>query len=79
MTVYGYDPFLSVDAALSLLPSGPIMSPDLTAIYKNCDYITIHVPQTADTRIANAAAFDQMKTGVALSTWPGAAWWRTRT
>ena len=64
MTVYGYDPFLSVDAALSLSRLVHHVT-DLTAIYKNCDYITIHVPQTADTKgMLNAAAFDQMKTGV---------------
>ena len=66
MTVYGYDPYLSVDAALSL--SRMVHhSTDLTAIYKNCDYITIHVPQNKDTKgILNAAAFDQMKAGVRL-------------
>ena len=64
ITVYGYDPFLSVDAALSLSRLVHHVT-DLTAIYKNCDYITIHVPQTADTKgMLNAAAFDQMKTGV---------------
>ena len=64
MTVYGYDPFLSVDAALSLSRLVHHVT-DLTAIYKNCDYITIHVPQTAGTKgMLNAAAFDQMKTGV---------------
>ena len=64
MTVYGYDPFLSVDAALSLSRLVHHVT-DLTAIAKNCDYITIHVPQTADTKgMLNAAAFDQMKTGV---------------
>ena len=64
MTVYGYAPFLSVDAALSLSRLVHHVT-DLTAIYKNCDYITIHVPQTADTKgMLNAAAFDQMKTGV---------------
>ena len=64
MTVYGYDPFLSVDAALSLSRLVHHVT-DLTAIYKNCDYITLHVPQTADTKgMLNAAAFDQMKTGV---------------
>ena len=64
MTVYGYDPFLSVDAALSLSRLVHHVT-DLTAIYKNCDYITIHVPQTADTKgMLNAAAFDQMQTGV---------------
>ena len=64
MTVYGYDPFLSVDAALSLSRLVHHVT-DLPAIYKNCDYMTIHVPQTADTKgMLNAAAFDQMKTGV---------------
>ena len=66
MTVYGYDPFLSVDAALSLSRMVHHVT-DLTAIYKNCDYITIHVPQTPDTKgMLNAAAFDQMKTGVRI-------------
>ncbi len=66
MTVYGYDPFLSVDAALSLSRMVHHVT-DLTAIYKNCDYITIHVPQTPDTKgMLNAAAFDQMKAGVRI-------------
>ena len=66
MTVYGYDPFLSVDSALSLSRMVHHVT-DLTSIYKNCDYITIHVPQTPDTKgMLNAAAFDQMKTGVRL-------------
>lgn len=66
MTVYGYDPFLSVDAALSLSRMVHHVT-DLTAIYKNCDYITVHVPQTPDTKgMLNAAAFDQMKTGVRI-------------
>ena len=66
MTVYGYDPFLSVDSALSLSRMVHHVT-DLTSIYKNCDYITIHVPQTPDTKgMLNAAAFDQMKTGVRI-------------
>ena len=66
MEVYGYDPYLSVDAALSLSRMVHHVT-DLTAIYKNCDYITIHVPQTPDTKgMLNAAAFDQMKTGVRI-------------
>ena len=66
MTVYGYDPFLSVDSALSLSRMVHHVT-GLTSIYKNCDYITIHVPQTPDTKgMLNAAAFDQMKTGVRL-------------
>ena len=66
MTVYGYDPFLSVDSALSLSRMVHHVT-DLTSIYKNCDYITIHVPQTPDTKgMLNAAAFDQMRTGVRI-------------
>ena len=66
MTVYGYDPFLSVDAALSLSRMVHHVT-DLTSIFKTCDYITIHVPQTPDTKgMLNAAAFDQMRTGVRI-------------
>ncbi|NCB62631.1 MAG: 3-phosphoglycerate dehydrogenase [Clostridia bacterium] len=64
MTVYGYDPYLSVDAALSLSRLVH-RAMDLGTIYKNCDYITIHVPQTADTKgFINAEALAQMKDGV---------------
>ena len=66
MTVYGYDPFLSVDSALSLSRMVHHVT-DLTSSFKNCDYISILVPQTPDTKgMLNAAAFDQMKTGVRL-------------
>ena len=66
MEVYGYDPFLSVDAALSLSRMVHHVT-DLTSIFKTCDYITIHVPQTPDTKgMLNAAAFDQMRTGVRI-------------
>ena len=66
MEVFGYDPYLSVDSALSLSRMVHHVT-DLTAIYKNCDYITLHVPQTPDTKgMINAAAFDQMKTGVRI-------------
>jgi D-3-phosphoglycerate dehydrogenase len=61
MTVYGYDPFLSVDAALSLSPFVP-RAMDLETIYKNCDYITLHVPQTPETRgMINTDAINMMK------------------
>lgn len=66
MTVYGYDPYLSVDAALSL--SRVVhRAPDLGAIYRNCDYITLHLPQTADTKgTIGAEALAQMKDGVRI-------------
>ena len=40
---------------------------DLETIYKNCDYITLHVPQTAETRgMLNEDAFHMMKGGVRI-------------
>ena len=66
MTVFGYDPFLSVDAALSLSRLVH-RAMDLETIYKNCDYITIHVPQTPETRgMLNEDAFHMMKGGVRI-------------
>ena len=61
MTVYGYGPFLSVDAALSL-SRFVHRAMDLETIYKNCDYITLHVPQTPETRgMINTDAINMMK------------------
>ena len=61
MTVYGYDPSLSVDAALSL-SRFVHRAMDLETIYKNCDYITLHVPQTPETRgMINTDAINMMK------------------
>ena len=61
MTVYGCDPFLSVDAALSL-SRFVHRAMDLETIYKNCDYITLHVPQTPETRgMINTDAINMMK------------------
>ena len=64
MEVYGYDPFLSVDAAWGL--SRAIHhATSLDQIYAECDYITVHVPLTPDTReMFNAQAFAAMKPGV---------------
>ena len=64
MEVYGYDPFLSVDAAWGL--SRAIHhATSLDQIYAECDYITVHVPLTPDTReMFNAQAFAVMKPGV---------------
>ena len=66
MTVYGYDPFLSVDAALSLSRMVH-RAMDLETIYKNCDYITIHVPQTPETKgMINTDSINMMKGGVRI-------------
>lgn len=66
MTVYGYDPFLSVDAALSLSRMVQRAN-DLETIYKNCDYITVHVPLTPETRgMINTDSIQMMKGGVRI-------------
>ena len=43
MDVYGYDPFISVDAAWGLSRAIHHVY-DLNQIYTDCDYITVHVP-----------------------------------
>lgn len=66
MDVYGVDPFLSVNNALSLSRDVKIVK-SYDEIYKNCDYITIHVPLLEDTKgMLNKEAFDQMKDGVVI-------------
>ena len=66
MEVYGADPFLSVDNALKL--SGAVhyvKSND--EIYDKCDYITLHVPATADTKgMINAETIAKMKKTVRI-------------
>ena len=66
MEVYGYDPYLSIDAAWNL--SRTIKhSKSLDEIYSQCDYITIHVPLLDSTKgMINKAAIDEMKDGVVL-------------
>ena len=64
MKVYGYDPFLSVDAAWRL-SAGVIHATEIETIFKNCDYITIHVPYMESTKhTINAEALGMMKDGV---------------
>ncbi len=66
MEVYGYDPYISIDAAWNL--SRTIRhSKSLDEIYTQCDYITIHVPLLDSTKqMINKEAFDKMKDGVVL-------------
>ena len=66
MEVYGYDPFISIDAAwnLSRLVKH---AKSLTDIYKNCDYISVHVPLNDKTRhMIDEKAISEMKEGVHL-------------
>ena len=66
MTVYGYDPYLSVDAAWQL-SSNVINAKEIETIYKNCDYITIHVPYLESTHhFINSCSLAQMKDGVRI-------------
>lgn len=66
MKVYGYDPYLSVDAAWGL-SAGVIHATDLDMLFKNSDYITIHVPYMESTKhTINADAISKMKDGVRI-------------
>lgn len=66
MQVYGYDPYLSVDAAWSL--SRDIKhATSLDDIFAKSDYITVHVPLTEETRgLVSKASIAKMKDGVRI-------------
>ncbi len=66
MDVYGYDPYLSVDAAWKL--SRHIHhAKTVDELYNQCDYITIHVPATEDTKgMIDKNAISLMKKGVVI-------------
>ena len=64
MDVYGYDPFLSVDAALRLDRHIHVVR-DINELYKRADYITIHIHFTDKTKgMIDAKAIGAMKRGV---------------
>ncbi|MGN0749089.1 MAG: 3-phosphoglycerate dehydrogenase family protein [Treponema sp.] len=66
MEVIGYDPYLSVHAALNLDHNVKIAE-TLDTVFAKSDYITIHVPQTNDTKgMINASAIKNMKNGVRI-------------
>ena len=61
MDVYGYDPYLSVDAALRLDRHVHVVK-NVDELYKAADYITLHIPYTPDTKeFINAEAINKMK------------------
>lgn len=66
MEVYGYDPFISVEHAWKLSKFiKPIKSVD--EIFRDCDFITVHVPLTDSTKgIFNKDTFAMMKDGVKI-------------
>lgn len=66
MEVLGYDPYISVDAAWNLSRSIRHIT-NVEEIYRECDYITIHVPLLDSTRrMINADAIEKMKDGVVV-------------
>ena len=66
MQVYGYDPYISIDAAWHL-DSNIIPVKTLEEIYEKCDIITVHVPLLDSTRkMINAETMAMMKDGVIL-------------
>ncbi|AND78854.1 phosphoglycerate dehydrogenase [Streptococcus pantholopis] len=66
MTVYGYDPYVSIEAAWNISHHVRRVR-DIKEIFANCDYITVHVPLTDDTKNTfNASAFAQMQKGTTI-------------
>jgi len=66
MDVYGYDPYLSVDAALRLDRHIKVVK-ELDALYANSDYITLHLPYMDATKdTVCAASIAKMKDGVRI-------------
>lgn len=66
MTVYGYDPYLSVDAAWKV-SKNVVRMESLEAMLPLCDYVTLHAPLTAETeRMINEKTISMMKDGVHL-------------
>ena len=66
MDVYGYDPYVSVDAAW-MLSRSIHHAKTVDELYKECDYITIHVPATEDTKgMIDKNAISLMKDGVVI-------------
>ena len=66
MEVYGYDPYISVEAAWKL-SKDVYHAKSVEEIYKECDYITIHVPAMDSTKgMIDEAAIAMMKDKVVL-------------
>ena len=66
MSVMGYDPYITAKAAWSLAPSIRQAS-DYEEIFKSCDYISLHVPATPQTKnMICEASIAKMKEGVRI-------------
>jgi D-3-phosphoglycerate dehydrogenase len=66
MDVYGYDPYLSIGAAWDLSRDVHHIS-SVDDIYRQCDFITVHVPLLDSTKeMINKDAISKMKDGVVI-------------
>ena len=66
MTVLGYDPFISVNAAWELKGNVKHVT-SLAEIYADCDYISLHLPANADTKgMINSESIAAMKEEVRI-------------
>ncbi|MDR3262922.1 MAG: 3-phosphoglycerate dehydrogenase [Clostridiales bacterium] len=66
MDVLGYDPYLSVDAALTL-NNKVKRAKDINELYAKCDYITLHLPLLPSTQdMINTVSIAKMKAGVKI-------------
>ena len=66
MEVIGFDKFITVEGAWSLSRAVK-RAAELEEIFKSCDYITVHVPLTDDTKnMINADSIAMMKSGVRI-------------
>ncbi|WP_165329217.1 phosphoglycerate dehydrogenase [Streptococcus tangpeifui] len=66
MSVLGYDPYVSIEAAWNISHHVKRVQ-DIKEIFANADYITVHVPLTDDTRETfNAEAFALMNKGTTI-------------
>src|SRR5665647_1729953 len=64
MRVVAYDPYLTEDRAKAI---GAEIAPDLDAVYRTADFITVHLPVTPETKhLLSANAFAKMKPGVKI-------------
>ena len=66
MKVVGFDPFMSVPNALKLNPRVKLLKSN-EEVMTSCDYLTIHVPLTPDTKdLVDADMIAKMKDGVRI-------------
>ncbi len=64
MRVVAYDPYLTEDRAKAI---GAEFAPEVDNVYREADFITVHMPVTKETKeMLNAAAFSKMKPGVKI-------------